>query len=296
VCTDYREYKICGMPPPSSGGIAIAQILGTLDDKIELNRRMSETLEAMARALFKSWFVDFDPVRAKSEGRDPGLPKQIADLFPASFIESGADEIPSGWHIGTIAELADVVGGSTPSTSNETFWQGGQYYWATPKDLSSLAVPVLLRTDRQITDAGLNQIGSGLLPKGTVLLSSRAPIGYLAIAEVPVAINQGFIAMLPRRGVSNLFLWLWTAFSHDEIVSRANGSTFLEISKSNFRQISAVIPSERLMEQFEIVARPIYDRIVKATKESGTLAAVRDALLPRLISGELRFEQRASDA
>ena len=198
---------------------------------------MNETLEAMARTLFKSWFVDFDPVRAKAEGRDPGLPRTIADLFPDRFEDSDLGEIPEGWNVKTVGDLADIVGGSTPSTKEPAYWDQGMYYWATPKDLSTLTVPVLIDTERRITAAGLAQISSGLLPVGTVLLSSRAPIGYLAIAEVPVAINQGFIAMKTKKSVSNVFLLLWARFGHAEILSRANGSTFLEISKANFRPI-----------------------------------------------------------
>ncbi|MDA8163233.1 MAG: restriction endonuclease subunit S [Desulfobacteraceae bacterium] len=274
--------------PPLNEQRAIAHILGTLDDKIELNRRMNETLEAMAWALFKSWFVDFDPVRAKAEGRDPGLPKPLADLFPDSFEDSELGEIPKGWKVKTIGDLAEVVGGSTPSTTKSAFWDGGLAHWATPKDLSSLGVPVLLNTERRITDAGLAQISSGLLPVGTVLLSSRAPIGYLAIAEVPVAINQGFIAMKPHAEISNLFLLLWARSAHDEIVSRANGSTFLEISKANFRPIPIVTPPANVMSRFDHLVRPIYECIVERVRESNTLASlVRDTLLPKLISGEL---------
>ena len=267
---------------------AIAHILGTLDDKIELNRRMTATLEAMARALFKSWFVDFDPVRAKAEGRDPGVPQHIADLFPDSFQHSELGEIPKGWRITTIADLAEIVGGSTPSTKEPAYWEGGTHYWATPRDLSGLWIPVLIETERRITDAGLSQISSGLLPKGTVLLSSRAPIGYLAIAEVPLAINQGFIAMKPRTGVSNLFLLYWTRASHETIVSRANGSTFLEISKANFRSIPLAAPPEAVMNAFDIMTRPLHERIVESIRESRTLATLRDTLLPKLVSGELR--------
>jgi type I restriction enzyme S subunit len=181
-----------------------------------------------------------------------------------------------------------VAGGTTPSTKGPAYWEGGTHAWATPKDLSGLSVPVLLNTERRITDAGLSQIGSGLLPKGTVLLSSRAPIGYLAIAEVPVAINQGFIAMAPKTGTSNLFLLLWASVAHEEIVSRANGSTFLEISKANFRPIPVVTPSAAVMRAFEGQVRRLYERIVECEHDSRTLAALRDALLPKLISGELR--------
>ncbi|EQD69943.1 restriction modification system DNA specificity domain-containing protein, partial [mine drainage metagenome] len=114
---------------------AIAHVLGTLDDKIELNRRMSETLEAMARALFKSWFVDFDPVRAKAEGRDSGLPKSIVDLFPTCLVDSELGGIPEGWEVKAIGELTDVLGGTTPNTKEPAYWVGGTHAWATPKDL-----------------------------------------------------------------------------------------------------------------------------------------------------------------
>jgi type I restriction enzyme S subunit len=275
--------------PPLSEQRAIARILGDLDDKIELNRRMSETLEATARALFKSWFVDFDPVRAKMEGRDPGLPKPLADLFPARFVDSELGEIPEGWEVKPVGELAEIVGGSTPKTERAEYWEGGTHRWVTPKDLSGLSMPALLDTERRITDAGLGQIGSGLLPAGTVLLSSRAPIGYLAIAEVPVAVNQGFIAMKPRQGVSNLFLLRWTSAVHDEIVSHANGSTFLEISKSSFRPIRAVVPSPPVMAAFDRLSQPMFRKVVEHERESRTLADLRDVLLPKLISGEIQI-------
>ncbi len=181
-------------------------------------------------------------------------------------------------------------GGTTPSTKNSAYWDGGEHAWATPKDLSALSVPVLLETERRITDTGLAQIGSGLLPEGTVLLSSRAPIGYLAVVEIPVAINQGFIAMTPVPGVSNLFLLLWASVAHEEIVSRANGSTFLEISKTNFRPIPIAAPSTEVMRELEQLARPLYERIVECARESRSLATLRDTLLPKVISGGLRLK------
>ena len=272
---------------------AIAHVLGTLDDKIELNRRMNETLEAMARALFKSWFVDFEPVRAKMEGRWPrgeslpGLPAEHYDLFPDRLVDSVLGKIPEGWDVRRLGDVVDVAGGTTPSTKVTEYWDGGIHYWATPKDLSSLSVPVLLDTERKVTDAGLEKIGSGLLQPGTLLLSSRAPIGYLAISEVPVTINQGFIAMPPREGMSNLFMLNWCEQFHEEIVNHANGSTFLEISKSSFRQIKLMIPDRPTMDAYHGLASEMHDRIVGNERESRALAAQRDALLPRLVSGEL---------
>ena len=275
---------------------AIAHILGTLDDKIELNRRMNQTLEEMARAIFKDWFVDFGPVRAKLAGREPYLPPELWNLFPDRLVDSELGEAPEGWGVRKLGEVADVAGGTTPSTKVPEYWDGGVYCWATPKDLSHLSVPVLLDTERKITESGLKRIGSGLQPKGTVLLSSRAPIGYLAINEVPVAINQGFIAIQPRKEISNLFLLNWCKSSLDEIISHANGSTFLEISKSNFRQIQLVMPTQPVSDAYHLFASRLYDRIIVNERSSRALAAQRDALLPGLVSGEVRVGSPTSHA
>ena len=129
-------------------------------------------------------------------------------------------------------------------------------------------MPVLLDTERKITDSGLKRIGSGLQPTGTVLLSSRAPIGYLAINEIPVAINQGFIAIRPRQDISNLFLLYWCKYFLDEIVNHANGSTFLEISKSNFRQIPLVVPSQPVLDAYHLLVSNWYARMVLNERSS----------------------------
>ena len=282
--------------PPINEQRAIAHILGTLDDKIELNRKQNETLEATAQAIFKAWFVDFEPVHAKMEGRWqrgqslPGLPAHLYDLFPDRLIESELGEIPEGWRHSTIGEEVAVCGGSTPSTKEPKFWEGGQHCWATPKDLSTLKFPVLLGTDRKITDAGLARISSGLLPVGTVLLSSRAPIGYLAIAEVPTAINQGFIAMKCDGILPNTFVLQWCRENMDAIIGNANGSTFQEISKSNFRPIPVVVPSKPVLEGYQALSGSLYQQIADNERQSRTLAQLRDTLLPKLISGELRIQ------
>ncbi|MCO5545336.1 restriction endonuclease subunit S [Xylella fastidiosa] len=272
----------------------IGSVLSSIDNLIANNRRVNQVLEAMARALFKAWCVDFEPVRAKLEGRWqrgeslPGLPAHLYDLFPDRLIESELGEIPEGWRYSTIGEEVSVCGGSTPSTKQSEFWEGGCHCWATPKDLSSLRFPVLLDTGRKITDAGLTKISSGLLPVGTVLLSSRAPIGYLAIAQVPTAINQGFIAMKCDGVLPNVFILAWCSESMDAIIGNANGSTFQEISKSNFRPIPVVVPSESVLEIFQKSADLLYRKMTENERESRSLAQLRDTLLPKLISGELR--------
>lgn len=239
--------------PPLSEQRAIAGILGALDDKIELNRRMNRTLESMARAVFR-------------------------ELIKA---ESGKET--------TVGEVVTVVGGSTPSTANPAFWDGGNILWATPKDLAPLQSPILLDTTSRITEFGLQQISSGLLPAGTVLLSSRAPIGYLAITQVQTAINQGFIAIICTNEVPNYFILNWLKDSMEEIIGRANGTTFLEISKSNFRPMPIFIPSAERMKGFVKTVEPLYQKIVANLKESRTLASLRDSLLPKLIMSDIRL-------
>ena len=271
--------------PPIVEQDRILSILGALDDNIDLNRRMNETLEAMARATFKDWFVDFGPTRAKMEGGAAYLARDIWALFPDRLDEGK----PEGWITSTIGQEVDVVGGSTPSTKEPAFW-GGDIVWATPKDLSALNTPVLLRTERQITDLGLSQIGSGLLPVGTVLLSSRAPIGYLAIAQIPTAVNQGFIAMICGKRLSNIFVWLWTQANLEVVLRNANGSTFQEISKANFRPITVTVPKPNILRVFDQIVGPLFDRIVSNDMENCSLAATRDLLLPKLMSGEIRVK------
>ncbi|MHB1200950.1 MAG: restriction endonuclease subunit S [Polaromonas sp.] len=274
--------------PPLAEQKAIAAVLGALDDKIELNRRMNATLEAMARALFQSWFVDFDPVRAKLDGRPPAsLDPATAALFPATFQDSELGHIPKGWAIKPVGEVVDCVGGGTPSTADPKYWEGGTHHWTTPKDFSSLQAPFLLGTDRKLTDAGIAKISSGLLPAGTLLLSSRAPVGYLAIAAMPVAINQGFIAMKCNERTSNFFMLNWCQTNMAEIESRATGTTFAEISKQNFRPIRVVLPPKALMAAFTAKVAPLYAKITVNLHQSRTLATLRDSLLPKLLSGAL---------
>jgi type I restriction enzyme S subunit len=263
---------------------AIGSTIRVLDDKIELNRRMTETLEAMARAIFKSWFVDFEPVRAKAVGRLTGLPAETSELFPDNF---GDDGLPVGWRPAVLGGLFDIRGGNTPSTEQADFW-GGSHEWATPKDLSLLQSPVLLTTGRQLTDAGLGQCSSGLLPEGSLLLSTRAPIGYLAFTTRPTAINQGFAGFVKRR-ISTSYAWSWCGAHMTEIIAHSNGSTFQEISKSTLRQMPMLLPSEGAMDAYCRIADRIVARITLAAREAQTLAALRDTLLPKLISGDLRI-------
>lgn len=149
----------------------------------------------------------------------------------------------------------------------------------------------MLETERRITEAGLRQIGSGLLPTGTVLLSSRAPIGCLGISQTPVAVNQGFIATVPDGPLPNCYVFNWAPQNMDTVIGNANGTTFLEISKTNFRPIRALVPAAPVLREFLDMVPPLYHRIAGNVREFRTLAGLRDALLPKLLSGEIRVPE-----
>lgn len=292
----------------------------------------------MAQAIFKSWFVNFEPVKAKVTALEAGgsaedaliaamsavsgkdadqlakmqseQPEQYAELrataklFPSAMQDdaqgsanaaggrtpgaaSELGDIPAGWSVSQIGDEIKVVGGGTPSTKNPDFWEGGQIKWTSPKDLSNLSDKVLVDTERKITEAGLAKISSGLLPVDTVLMSSRAPVGYLALAKSPVAVNQGYIAMKCEKVLSPEFIIQWCEAHMDEIKNRASGTTFAEISKKNFKIIPAVIPPELLVSSFSKHVSSLYKSIESNVRESASLAMLRDTLLPKLLSGEL---------
>ncbi|WJI01035.1 restriction endonuclease subunit S [Acinetobacter nosocomialis] len=295
----------------------IGEILKSIDDKIHLNNQINQTLESIAQVIFKSWFIDFDPVRAKiaakQEGNDPELAamcaisgkseaelEQIAKedfaelqataaLFPDELVESELGVVPKGWVVSIVGEQVQTVGGGTPSTKNADFWDNGIHHWTTPKDLSNLTDKILLNTERKITDAGLKKISSGLLPKNTVLMSSRAPVGYLALAKIEVAINQGYIAILPNTKYSAEYLIHWCKANMAEIKGRASGTTFQEISKKNFREINFIRPDEKVIAVYTRTAKTLYDEITLKAKEKQSLINLRDTLLPKLLLGEVEI-------
>ncbi|RXK88203.1 restriction endonuclease subunit S [Chlorobaculum sp. 24CR] len=284
------EYRF--LCPPIIERKTIGALLAALDDRIALLRETNATLESIAQAIFKSWFIDFDPVKARQQGQEPqGMDAATAALFPDAFQDSELGPIPAGWEVLSLGELVCTVGGGTPSTKDISYWQPAEFAWTTPKDLSAQDSPVLLKTERMISAKGVEKLSSGLLPKGTLLLSSRAPIGYLAIAGIPLCINQGYIAILPDSVLSPLYMLFWCKNHMELIKNRSNGSTFLEINKKSFRGISAIKPPDVLLKCFTDLITPVFDRIVENEQKSQTLVSIRDALLPRLISGKLRLPE-----
>jgi len=292
IAQPLSSLRACEIPlPPVPEQQAIADVLWALDDKIEQNRRSSAALERLAQAMFRAWFVDFEPVKAKAAGAVsfPSMPQDIFDALPTRLVDSELGPLPEGWQVLPIGEVVRVKGGATPSTANPEYWQGGTHCWVTPKDMSRLSDPVLLDTERRVTGAGLACISSGLLPVGTVLLSSRAPVGYLAIAAVPTAVNQGFIAMVCNGPLPPVYVLAWAQASMDTIKGRASGTTFPEISKKNFRPIPVLVPPEATVEAYQNIVEPLFHLLIATIKESTKAAQLRDYLLPKLLSGAIRL-------
>jgi type I restriction enzyme S subunit len=281
--------------PPLTEQRAIAHILGTLDDKIELNRRMNETLEAMARALFKSWFVDFLPVRAKMEGRWqrgqslPGLPAHLFDLWPDSFQDSPLGKIPKGWRAGKFHEMIELQGGGTPKTSVPGYWNG-TIPWFSVVDAPRLSDVFVVDTEKKITEAGLESSSTKVLPTGTTVISARGTVGKLALLGRPMAMNQSCYGIRPRNGYGDNFTYFCLRGKVDELSQSTHGTVFDTITRDTFKVVDAVIPPESVTRKFDEAVRPFLGRILSNLLECKALADLRDTLLPKLISGELRVK------
>ena len=269
--------------PPLPEQHAIAHILGTLDDKIELNRRMNETLEATTRALFKSWFVDFDPARAKAEGRDPGLPKHLADLFPDSFEDSELGEIPTGWRVGTFGDTAEHRRRSV---------QPGEIDPSTPYiALEHMPKRCIALSDWGTAD-GLESNKSEF-NRGEILFGKLRPYFHkVGVAPVDGVCSTDIVVVAPREG-----FWFGFVLGHvssDAFVDHTNsGSTGTKMPRTSWGEMArypTVIPPDTVAKALTDHVQPQIERITASIHEARTLAALRDTLLPKLISGELRVK------
>jgi type I restriction enzyme, S subunit len=256
---------------------AIVHILGTLDDKIELNRRMNETLEAMAQALFKSWFVDFDPVRAKAEARHPGLPKHLADLFRDRLENSELGEIPAGWEVLSIYDVAHVIYGA-PFASSQFNDQGDGSPLIRIRDLAS-------ETPGGWTPE-VHPRGYKVRP-GNIVVGMDGEFRAYLWGGVEAWLNQRVCVFAPKPGYSPAFVRSSIIEPLAHVEATETGTTVIHLGKSDIDQFVVVSPSAAILATFNDLCQPWYDRIVVGKQESITLAALRDALLPKLVSGEL---------
>ncbi len=258
--------------PPLDDQRRIASILSSLDRKIELNNKINADLEEMAQAIFKNWFVDFEPFKN------------------GKFVDSELGMIPEGWKVGRLDEIADVVGGSTPSKAKPEYYTQKGIAWLTPKDLSNHPAVYTSRGEIDITEEGYNSTSTKLMPKGTILFTSRAPIGYISIAQNDICTNQGFKSLVPKKA-GTCFLYCFLKYVTPEIENKSTGSTFKEASGSLMKSLQVLMPEQKVFEDFETIVSPLFARIEFLEKESSRLSLLRDTLLPRLMSGELEVPE-----
>ncbi len=275
--------------PPLSEQRAIAYILGSLDDKIELNRQMNQTLEKMAQAIFKSWFIDFDPVRAKAEGRDTGLPKEIADLFPDSFEDSELGEIPKGWEVRQASEVADVAIGKTPPRKEHKWFSksSGDIRWVSIRDMGKSGVFVN-ETSEYLTEDAVTKFNIRLIPNDTVLLSFKLTLGRVAITVGEMLTNEAIahFKVLAAQRISSHYLYCYLrCFNYNLLGSTSSIAT--AVNSKIIKVMPILIPEDGLLNEFDSRAYSIFDQIKDNTFEIMTLSRIRDTLLPKLISGEL---------
>ena len=281
------------LPPPSEQ-VHIAGVLQALDDRIDLLRQTNATLEAIAQALFKSWFVDFDPVRAKAEGREPeGMDAATAALFPSEFEDSALGPIPKGWRAVSVADMCShVSNGGTPSRAKPEFWSGGKVPWFKTGELVDAH---LLRPTERITSDAVAKTSVKVLPRHAVLMAIYAAptVGRLGILTEEAAFNQACTGMVAKPAIGTWFLFQTLFHARDWFNSRANGAAQQNISKGIVESYQCVQPSLELLRAFHELASELYASAERGARQAHVLAELRDALLPRLISGKLRIGNAA---
>jgi type I restriction enzyme S subunit len=248
----------------------IGNLYYDLSMAIELNNQINKNLEEMAQAIFKSWFVDFEPFR------------------DGEFEESELGLIPKGWRVGKLSDVGEIIGGGTPSKSKPEYYSEIGIPWITPKDLSINKNKYISRGEIDISELGLRESSARLMPKGTVLFSSRAPIGYIAIAKNAVTTNQGFKSVVPFENISSEYIYLLLKNSINEIESRATGSTFKEISGGEMKKVPIILPPKEIIRKFNEIATTLGKTQASLEDENNILMSIRDTLLPKLMSGEIR--------
>ena len=286
--------------PPLAEQKAIAAVLGALDDKIELNRRMNATLEAMARALFQSWFVDFDPVRRNLDraangkhklptlGKDPAAtfqPLELDALFPASFQESSLGHIPTGWETSTIGAKLQTVLGGTPSRAKPEYWTDGTVAWINSGKTNEFRI---IEPSEWITKEALENSATKILPRRTTVLAiTGATLGQVSITEIECCANQSVVAIPASEEFPTEFIYPWIEENIEKLIASQTGGAQQHINKGNVEELVLLCPDGRVVAAYQTKAKPLFDQIAANCFQSRTLATLRDTLLPKLLSGEL---------
>ena len=269
----------------------IANILGTLDEKIELNKKNNETLEGIAKSLFKSWFIDFDPVKAKSEGRSTGLPKDISNLFPDSFEDSDLGHIPKDWTIKNFGDIcSNIYSGGTPNTKEAIYWDEGIPWLSSGETRENY----IIDTDKKISTLGVKNSSTKLAVKGSTVIASAGQghtRGQASMLLIDTYVNQSVVVLNAESSkMSNYFLFFdclrrYSEFRRVSDSSSSRGSLTTKILAS----LQVILPPIEIINHFDLFITPIIERIGISKKESTELMSIRDLLLPKLISGELKI-------
>ncbi len=282
---DFLAYPV---PALTSLRAKVVDLLEEIERHIALLRETNATLEAIAQVLFKSWFVDFDPVRARMEGRAAeGMDDATAALFPDSFEESEQGLIPKGWKAVAFTETVDVIGGGTPKTSVAEYWNG-DISWFSVVDAPATTDVFVIDTEKRITVAGVQNSSTKVLPYGTTIISARGTVGKLALVGKEMAMNQSCYGLRGKAGDA-FFTYFSTYRLVETLKQRAHGSVFDTITRDTLAGVSAIYPNQEVIRAFDETLSPTMERLRLNLCQAQTLATLRDTLLPRLISGQLRL-------
>lgn len=279
--------------PPLDEQKRIAEILGSLDDKIELLQKQNKTLEDMAKALFKSWFVDFDVARAKQKGlpkadivREYHLTDELYDLFPSSFADSPLGPIPSGWEVKPLGAICQLALGGTPSRTNLKYWEKGSIPWINSGKVNDFRI---ITPSEYITEAGYNSSATKLLPiHTTVVAITGATLGQVSFTEIECCANQSVVGILENEKLASEYIYLFILFNLDKLLAKQTGGAQQHINKNDIATLMCLVPSEKILEQYKQKQKPLFDKIHNNMVQIQTLTELRNTLLPPLISGKIR--------
>ncbi|AKB27763.1 Type I restriction-modification system, specificity subunit S [Methanosarcina siciliae T4/M] len=266
--------------PPYDEQIKISEILMSLDDKIELNIKMNSALEQIAQTLFKHWFIDFE------------FPDKNGNPYKSSggrMVDSELGEIPEGWRVGNILDFANLLSGGTPKTSVSEYWDGG-IPWVSAKDVTSSNGTFILTTEKTITQKGIERSNAKLLPKYTTVVTARGTVGNVCILSGEMAINQTNYGLKSKYDYGDFFLFLIILNLIQDMKQNAYGTVFDTITTKTFRQIQIIVPSMNFIELFENIVGNLMHKMLSNLEEFQNLSAIRDSLLPKLISGKIRVQ------
>lgn len=267
----------------------IGAALGSIDDKIDLNQRMNQVLESIARATYKSWFVDFEPVKAKMAGARafPGMPKETFDQLPSMMTDSSLGAVPLGWEVVPLSALIELIGGGTPKRGEPQYWNGG-VPWFSVRDAPPEHDVWVVDTEEKITESGVDNSSAKIMRAGTTIISARGTVGRLALAAMPLAINQSCYGIQGKGGAGDLFVYFSLRQAVAELQQRTHGSVFDTITRRTFDLLAHVKPQAQVLKAFEDLVSPYVHLIRSHCFQARTLDSIRDALLPKLTSGALR--------